>query len=194
MGCSGIADECKHRQQKNELRTCSNDRSLQIASCVIKRYVAKHGHRPLGFQHIYRLAGCSMIRRVGFGILCVYFLFSDHLFSVDSAQAQDARTALPANWPQVTDVEAQPLIASVKRLSTALELAQVLGRWPTQAKLEQAYAASDADAIKQLQQILDPLCLAAVSINPESRVKVGGRFRTAGTDAAWLANVSGQGS
>lgn len=96
------------------------------------------------------------------------------LLSLPSASAQSTKppSALPTSWSQVVDVAAQPLIASVKRLSTALELAGSPLDKATQEKLEQAYAASDADAIKQLQQLLDPLCIAAVSINPESRVKV----------------------
>ncbi len=79
-----------------------------------------------------------------------------------------------ASWPQVTEVEAQPLIASIKRLTSALEIAGSPLEPATLQKLSEAYSAGDAEAIKQIQQLLDPLCLAAVSINPESRVKVAG--------------------
>ena len=109
-----------------------------------------------------------LVRLLGVSLLC----FGALALPSASAQNTNAPNALPASWPQVVDVAAQPLIASVKRLSTALELAGSPLDKAMQEKLEQAYAASDTDSIKQLQQLLDPLCIAAVSINPESRVKV----------------------
>lgn len=114
-----------------------------------------------------------MIHRVGLGFLSAILFFSCP-FNQGIAQTASAKPpgAYPASWPQVTEVEAQPLIASIKRLSTALQLAGSPLDASIQPRLEQAYAANDADAIKQLQEVLDPLCVAAVSINPESRVKV----------------------
>ncbi len=82
------------------------------------------------------------------------------------------RFSFPAGWPQVSDVDAQPLVASIKRLTSALELAGSPLDAATIRSLEQAYAASNAEAAKLIQQALDPLCIAAVSVNPESRVKV----------------------
>ena len=104
----------------------------------------------------------------------VLTLMAFGLLSASRAEAQNSNPSgsLPSAWPQVSDVEAQPLIASAKRLVTALALAGSPLNEATLQQLEQAYAAGDAESIKRLQQVLDPLCLAAVSINPESRVKV----------------------
>lgn len=75
--------------------------------------------------------------------------------------------------PIVTNVELQPLAAQAKRVAQALELAGTpLGK-ERQAALEKALALGDeAQAIKAIQAVLDPLCLVGVTINPESRVKV----------------------
>ncbi len=86
---------------------------------------------------------------------------------------------LPATWPQVADVAAQPLIAATKRLSTALTLAGSPLDANVQQRLEQAYAATDADAIKQLQQVLDPLCLAAVFYQSRKSRKGNASLRAA---------------
>jgi hypothetical protein len=67
--------------------------------------------------------------------------------------------------PVVTDVDEQPLRAQVSRLAQALELAG--------APLDEARRSALAGAsAAQVQETLDPLCLAVVHINPESRVKV----------------------
>ena len=75
--------------------------------------------------------------------------------------------------PRVESVEAQPLMVQVQRLVEALDY---LGRPlnPEQkAQLKRAQAnLVDAEAIDAVQAVLDPLCLASVTINPESRVKV----------------------
>ncbi len=75
--------------------------------------------------------------------------------------------------PVVRNVEPQPLKAQVARLVQSLEL---LGNPLTkeqQAALDKAMAQQDAAAsVEQIQAVLDPLCLAGVNINPESRVKV----------------------
>ena len=74
--------------------------------------------------------------------------------------------------PQIA-VEAQPLVAQSKRLDQALDyLGEPLSK---EAKEALAGAASDTDgdaAVAAIQKALDPLCLAVVNINPESRVKV----------------------
>lgn len=76
--------------------------------------------------------------------------------------------------PIVTSVEAQPLQAQVKRVVEALDfLGQPLTE-PQQKALNAALAEKDATAaVKAIQAALDPLCLAGVNINPESRVKAG---------------------
>ncbi len=73
----------------------------------------------------------------------------------------------------LTSVEHQPLAAQAARVAAALEmLGAPLGKEASQ-RLQQAIESKDPDeAIKQIQAVLDPLCLAAVNINPESRVKV----------------------
>lgn len=72
-----------------------------------------------------------------------------------------------------SDVEAQPLKAQAKRLVEALEfLGQPLTA-ETQQDLQKALAdKDDVAAVESLQVALDQLCLAEVTINPESRVKV----------------------
>lgn len=78
-----------------------------------------------------------------------------------------------ANLPLVEDVESQPLKAQVRRIVEAL---QYLGEPLTDAQQKSLQAALDdtnaADAIKKIQEVLDPLVLVGVHVNPESRVKV----------------------
>ena len=83
---------------------------------------------------------------------------------------------LPAADPLpvvVTGVELQPLAAQAERVASALELLGTpLGKDQAE-KLKQAMQSKDhSEAIKQIQAILDPMCVAGVNINPESRVKV----------------------
>ena len=84
---------------------------------------------------------------------------------------------------RVTGVEAQPLLAQARRVRETLDL---LGQPLTEAEaafLNRANASADpAEAGKLVQDALDPLCLACVTINPESRVKA-----TAGPAAPKLA-------
>lgn len=74
---------------------------------------------------------------------------------------------------KVIDVERQPLGAATRRLMEALEFAGSPLPDETVARLKQALArAEDRQAVEEIQNALDPLCLAFVNINPESRVKV----------------------
>jgi hypothetical protein len=72
-----------------------------------------------------------------------------------------------------TLVEAQPLMAQVRRLVEAMAY---LGEPFTEAERERLDAAAnmseEARAVEEIQRILDPRCLLAVRINPESRVSV----------------------
>ena len=78
-----------------------------------------------------------------------------------------------AELPLVDGVELQPLAAQAKRVAQALELLGSPLTGDQQAALEKAIAQENPEtAIKQIQAVLDPLCLAGVNINPESRVKV----------------------
>jgi hypothetical protein len=80
---------------------------------------------------------------------------------------------LPADdLAPVTGVEAQPLIAQVKRVEEALRFAgSQLSRGDVEA-LAKAYDLPGEDAILAIQKVLDPHVLAGVHVNPESRVKV----------------------
>ena len=64
-----------------------------------------------------------------------------------------------------------------------------------QTAVDKALSGTDADAAaRQIQAVLDPLCLAIVNINPESRVKVAPGPAPPRIVAAGLARVSGQGA
>ncbi|MDA1230847.1 MAG: hypothetical protein O2856_08740, partial [Planctomycetota bacterium] len=85
--------------------------------------------------------------------------------SISSIQAEDV-------MPIVAGGARQPFVAATRRLTEAMEFAGV--PFDDAFKQKIADAASlpdDKDAVKQLQLLLDPLCLAFVNINAESRVK-----------------------
>src|SRR6478672_1011298 len=93
------------------------------------------------------------------------------LIAVGAARAE-GQAALPS-LTDVTDVELQPLAAATRTLAEAMgHIGSPLPE-ATRAALEKAYREQDqAAAVKDIQAALDPLCLLAVDINPESRVKV----------------------
>jgi len=74
--------------------------------------------------------------------------------------------------PLVENVDAQPLTEHVKRLTRQLDF---LGSPLTPEfiqSLEAAYERGEESAVVEgIQSLLDPLCIAGVHINPESRVK-----------------------
>ena len=81
-----------------------------------------------------------------------------------------AEEPLPA---VLTGVEHQPLAAQATRVVNALEILGNPLSKPEAERLEKAIESKDHDdAIKDIQAVLDPHCLASVNINPESRVKV----------------------
>jgi hypothetical protein len=84
-----------------------------------------------------------------------------------------ALTAVAEELPLVEGVEAQPLKAQARRVADALEF---LGEPITGERKKQLDAAlaetDDEKAVEAIQRVLDPLALAGVNINPESRVKV----------------------
>lgn len=74
---------------------------------------------------------------------------------------------------QAISVAAQPLIAQARRVEAALEALGSPLPMRSRKLLEQAVNESDeAKAVQKVQNALDPLCLLAVNINPEARVKV----------------------
>ena len=100
---------------------------------------------------------------------CPATLLATCLMLVGFSCAAGADDSLPV----VTGIEPQPFKAQVARVVQALDLAGS----PLSAAQQQALdaAMAEQDAVKSLtaiQAVLDPLCLAGVTINPESRVKV----------------------
>jgi hypothetical protein len=73
----------------------------------------------------------------------------------------------------LTSVELQPLVADVRRVMEAMAwLGEPFGD-ADRAKLDAAADLSDESrAIAEIQRILDPRCLLAVRINPETRVSI----------------------
>ena len=70
-------------------------------------------------------------------------------------------------------VEAQPLLAQAIRLREALAfLGSELSAEDTKRLLALEHEVPGVETTKRIQEILDPYCLAIVSINPEARVKV----------------------
>src|SRR5688572_18774685 len=72
--------------------------------------------------------------------------------------------------------DVQPLRAQVKRVTQVLEFLGAPLPSDRQAALDDAVAGGGDDYAKAaaaVQRVLDPMCLAHVNINPESRVKVG---------------------
>lgn len=74
--------------------------------------------------------------------------------------------------PMVSGVDLQPLAAQVERVRQALDMLGVPLSKEQLTSLAMAANAKDArEGVKQIQAVLDPLCLISVNINPESRVK-----------------------
>jgi len=75
--------------------------------------------------------------------------------------------------PLVSGMEFQPLASQVERIAQALKLTGSPLSKDQTADIDAALAGEDqAAAVETIQEILDPLCVAGVVINPESRVKV----------------------
>jgi len=84
-----------------------------------------------------------------------------------------AGQGLSQDIPVITGVERQPLMASIRRLTEALAFAGAPLQPDAVAALDAAMAMpDDRSAVTAVQKVLDPLCLAMININPESRVKV----------------------
>jgi hypothetical protein len=76
-------------------------------------------------------------------------------------------------WHKVGRVEQQPLVAATERLIQALEFVGSPLDAKSRLQLEDAFKLTlAADCTEVIEKTLDPLCLVAVSINPESRVSV----------------------
>jgi hypothetical protein len=81
--------------------------------------------------------------------------------------------AAAAPLPIVTGVDLQPLVAATRRLTAALEFAGAPLPAEDLRQLDHVLAGTDPAAVaREVQRILDPHCLAMVTISPESRVSV----------------------
>lgn len=79
--------------------------------------------------------------------------------------------ATAAEFEAVDTVEKQPLVAAMERLIEALEYVGAPLADADVAKLKAAMQlTTDRESVKAIQNVLDPLCLAQVTINAESRV------------------------
>jgi len=84
-----------------------------------------------------------------------------------------ARPGRAAELPVFADVAGQPFVASARRLADALANVGTPLPEDVRRRIEAAAGLADeAAAVREVQEALDPLCLALVTINPESRVKV----------------------
>ena len=80
--------------------------------------------------------------------------------------------AFADDLPRVEKIEAQPLAAQVRRLVEALDSLGQPIPVSARAKLDQALARDqEEERILAIQDVIDPLCLVGVTINPEGRVK-----------------------
>lgn len=78
-----------------------------------------------------------------------------------------------ADLPEVTGVERQPLVSATERLVEALEFVGApLTKEATAAIQAAMKESNEAKCVAAIQKVLDPHCLVAVTINPESRVSV----------------------
>ena len=74
--------------------------------------------------------------------------------------------------PKVEGVESQPLAAQVRRVVESLDLLGQPIPASARAKLGEGLATGDPAAlVRSVQEVLDPLCLVGVTVNPESRVR-----------------------
>ena len=83
------------------------------------------------------------------------------------------RTVSAQDGPIINGLERQPFVAATRRLVEAIDFAGAPLSADVMKKLQAAMVSTDdRAAIKDIQNALDPLCLAIITINAESRVKV----------------------
>jgi len=87
-------------------------------------------------------------------------------------QGKDAQNFSTGSKPDILeDVDFQPLAKHVNRLVRKLEYLGAPLPASTVEQLHRLTADSANSPVAEIQQLLDPFCLASVMINPESRVK-----------------------
>ena len=101
-------------------------------------------------------------------------LFLSFVIFAFEAVAQHHREPAPGSpLPLIENIEPQPLMAQVLRISEALTfIGNPLPVYDIQLLQGLSNKKLDKETVKMIQHILDPYCLAMVDINPESRVKV----------------------
>ena len=100
-------------------------------------------------------------------------LLSGLIICLISCQTEPQTVTYGEPLPIITAVDAQPLLAQAVRVSEALDF--IGNPLPNAISDELKSLQSqphDSAAIKRVQELLDPFCLAYIDINPESRVKV----------------------
>jgi hypothetical protein len=97
------------------------------------------------------------------------------------------RAAAEPPLPVVRHVARQPLAAAARALTRTLDALGTPLAASTRAALDAAYReADDAQAVGAIQAALDPHCLVAVDVNPESRVKaVAGPAKPELVEVGW---------
>ncbi|MFN3189944.1 MAG: CehA/McbA family metallohydrolase [Aureliella sp.] len=97
--------------------------------------------------------------------------------------------AAPQGANYVADVDRQPLEAAVSRVVQAMQIAgSPLPEEDLKALSNLKQNANDPQVVRRLQEILDPHCLAKITINPESRVKVSREQASAQLDQRGWTN------
>lgn len=90
-----------------------------------------------------------------------------------SAREKPGAQEKPKDFVKVVRVEAQPLLAATERLAEALDFVGSPLSEAQKATLQQLRGEADpAQVAAAIQALLDPLCVAGVTINAESRVSV----------------------
>ncbi|MHA4843950.1 CehA/McbA family metallohydrolase [Flavitalea antarctica] len=87
----------------------------------------------------------------------------------DHEKAKNSNTP----WEIVENVEPQPLISQALRIDQALQfLGSSLNKEDRERLMELKKKKPGPELVKEVQQILDPYCIAGVNINPEARVMI----------------------
>lgn len=119
-------------------------------------------HKYFSFKTQLR---CSFTKSYCCFVICLFWLIG--------AKAQHTHEAATTKPSLIQNIEPQPLLAQVLRVSEALAF---IGSSPPPSVMNQLQVLKnlpyDQQTVKSVQTLLDPFCLAMVDINPESRVKV----------------------
>ncbi len=101
------------------------------------------------------------------------FLFPCVLLSMLTSAQHHHEQAPKSILPLISNVEAQPLFSQVSRLNEALSfLGSSLSEKDVLRIKHLEHSGNEEEIVREIQDILDPYCLAMVDINPEARVKV----------------------